>query len=170
MTAFVCNRNFLCSVEDIRNMIKQCTICQQCKQSFYKPVASKSRNYSDDDKKFIALEVQRLYKEGIIESSTSPWRSQVVVTKREQQKKHLAINYIYSEIINRFTQLDAHPFPKVDDIINKIAKYRYFTTTDLKSAYHQIPLREEPEAYITDQRLTLLTTNMKNPLYKGKHI
>ena len=45
-----------------------------------KPVASKSRNYSDDDKKFIASEVQRLYKEGIIEPSTLPWRSQVFVT------------------------------------------------------------------------------------------
>ena len=110
-----------------------------------KPVASKSRNYSDDDKKFIASEVQRLYKEGIIEPLTSPWISQVVVTKTERQKKRLAIDY--SETINRFTQLDAYPFPKVDEIINKIAKYRYFSTIDLKSAYHQIPLREEDRLY-----------------------
>ena len=110
-----------------------------------KPVVSKSRNYSDHDKKFIASEVQHLYKEGIIEPSTLPWRSQVVVTKREQQKKCLAIDY--SETINRFTQLDAYPFPKVDEIINKIAKYRYFSTIDLKSVYRQIPLREEDRPY-----------------------
>ena len=110
-----------------------------------KPVASKSRNYSDDDKKLIASEVQRLYKEGIIEPSTSPWRSQVVVTKRERRKKRLAVDY--NETINRFTQLDAYPFPNVYEIINKIAKYRYFSTIDLKSAYYQIPLREEDHPY-----------------------
>ena len=93
-----------------------------------------------------------------------------MLLQKGNTKRNIYQLIIYSEIINRFTQLDAHPFPKVDDIINKIAKYRYFTTMDLKSAYHQIPLREEPEAYITNQRLTLLTTNMKNPLYKGKHI
>ena len=75
-----------------------------------------------------------------------PWRSQVVDTKREQQKKCLAIDY--SETINRFTQLDAYPFPKVDEIINKIAKYRYFSTINLKSVYHQIPLREEDLKWI----------------------
>ena len=101
-------------------------------------------NY-DWPKKFIASEVQRLYKEGIIEPSTSPWRSQVVVTKRERQKKCLAIDY--NETINRFTQLDVYPFPKDDEIINKIAKYRYFSTIDLKSAYHQIPLRQEDCPY-----------------------
>ena len=58
-----------------------------------KPVASKSRHYSDNDKKFIASEVERLYSEGIIQPSTSPWRSQVVVTKNERSKKRLVIDY-----------------------------------------------------------------------------
>ena len=40
MAAFVCSRNLPFSVEDIRSMIKQCTICQQCKPSFYNPVDS----------------------------------------------------------------------------------------------------------------------------------
>ena len=46
-----------------------------------KPVAAKSRRYSRDDRKFIDSEVRRLLKEGIIEPSTSSWRSQVVVVK-----------------------------------------------------------------------------------------
>ena len=40
MAAFVHSRNLPFSVEDIRSMIKQCAICQQCKPSFYKPVDS----------------------------------------------------------------------------------------------------------------------------------
>ena len=40
MAAFICSRNFSFSVEDIRNLIKQCTICQERKPPFYKPVDS----------------------------------------------------------------------------------------------------------------------------------
>ena len=102
-----------------------------------RPVASKSRRYSDDEKKLIASEVKRLYSEGIIEPSTFPWRSQVVVTKNKHSKKRLVIDY--SEAINRFTELDAYPLPKIDELVNRITKYRYFSAIDLKSAYHQIP-------------------------------
>ena len=38
MTACACSWNHLYLVEDISSMIKQCTICQQCKPPFYKPV------------------------------------------------------------------------------------------------------------------------------------
>ena len=64
-----------------------------------------------------------------------------MLLKGNAKKNRLAIDY--SETINRFTQLDAYPFPKFDEVINKIAKYRYFSTIDLKSAYNQIPLRED---------------------------
>ena len=41
-----------------------------------KPIATKSRRYSEDDKKFIESEFQRMLQEGIIEPSKSPWRAQ----------------------------------------------------------------------------------------------
>ena len=43
--------------------------------------------------------------------------------------------------------MDAYSLPNVDELVNKIAKYKYFSTIDLKSAYHQIPLREEDRPY-----------------------
>ena len=43
-------------------------------------------------------EVERLLKEGIIEPYQSPWQTQVVVTKNENHKKCLAIDY--SQTIN----------------------------------------------------------------------
>ena len=109
------------------------------------PIATKSRRYSNEDQTFIGDEVERLLKEGIIEPSQSPWRAQVVVTKDEHHKKRLAIDY--SQTINRFTQLDAFPLPRISDTINEIAQYRFFSTLDLKSAYHQVPLKEEDKPY-----------------------
>ena len=66
-----------------------------------KPIATKSRRYSADDRHFISSEVQRLLKEGIIEPSNSPWRAQVVVTKTENHKKRLVIDY--SETTSLYT-------------------------------------------------------------------
>ena len=109
------------------------------------PIASKSWKYSQEDSAFIDEEVKRLLKEGIIEPSLSPWRAQVVVTTDENHKKKLAIDY--SQKINRFTLLDAFPWPRISDTVNKIAQYRVFSTIDLRSAYHQVSLKEEDKPY-----------------------
>ena len=96
------------------------------------PVATKSRRFSEEDRAFIQSETQKLLTEGIIEPSTSPWRAQVVVTVNEMHKKRMVIDY--SQTINRFTLLDAYPLPRIDDVVNSVAKYRHFSTIDLKSA------------------------------------
>ena len=40
----------------------------------------------------------------------------------------------YSQTINRYTELDAYPIPRIDDMVSKISKYSVFTTLDLRSA------------------------------------
>ena len=72
-----------------------------------RPIATKSRRYGYEDRKFIDSEVQHLLGEGIIEPSNSPWRAQVVVARNENHKKRMVIDY--SQTINRFTLLDAYP-------------------------------------------------------------
>ena len=42
---------------------------------------------------------------------------------------------------------DGYPLPRIDDTVNKIAQYRVFSTIDLRSAYHQIPIRNEDKPY-----------------------
>ena len=106
------------------------------------PIATKSRCYSKQDLTFIGNEEERLLKEGIIEPSRSP---QVVVTKDENHKKRLAV--AYSQTINRFTQLDAFPLPRISDTINEIVQYKVFSTLYLQSAYHQIPSKEDDQPY-----------------------
>lgn len=110
-----------------------------------KPIATKSRRYSALDQQFITSEINRMLSEGIIEPSTSPWRAQVVVTTNERHKKRLVIDY--SQTINKFTQLNANPLPRIDDLVNKVSQYSYFSTIDLKSAYHQVPLNDKDKFY-----------------------
>ena len=110
-----------------------------------KPVATRSRRFCEADKKFISDEVRRLLKDGIIEKSASPWRAQIVVTKNERHKKRMVIDY--SQTINRFTYLDAHPLPRIDDMAQKVSQYKVFSAVDLKSAYHQVEILEKDRPY-----------------------
>ena len=109
-----------------------------------RPIATKSRRFSAADQKFIEEETRRLLKAGVIEPSNSPWRAQVVVVSN-RTKKRLAIDY--SQTINKYTFLDAYPLPKINEIVNKIARYRFFSTIDLQHAYHQIQIKEADRPY-----------------------
>ena len=63
-------------------------------------------------KKFIETETNSMLKEGIIRPSNSPWKAQVLVTEEDNHKKRMVINF--SQTINRFTELDAYPLPRID--------------------------------------------------------
>ena len=112
-----------------------------------KLIATRSRRYSKDDESFIDSEINRLSKERVLEPSNSPWRAQVVVVKdpTNRHKKRLCVDY--SQTINLFTELDAYPLPRIDTMVNKLSKYKVFSTFDLKSAYQQIPIKDSDKKY-----------------------
>ena len=113
------------------------------------PIAVKSRRYSSEDQMFIKTEIDRLLENGIIEASNSPWRAQVLVHRSENHKTRLVVDY--SRTINQFTELDAYPVPRVDEVIGTMSKYSVFSEEDLLSAYHQIVLPEEDKKYTAFQ-------------------
>lgn len=137
-----------------RNPLKICSVAVACVQpaSLFvnlkadcNPIAIKSQRHSTDDLKFIENEVCQLLRADIIEPSVSPWRAQPLVISSDNHRKRMVIDY--SRTINRFTLLDAYPLPRIEDIVNKVANNKVFSTVDLKSAYHQIPIRDEDKQY-----------------------
>ena len=111
------------------------------------PIATKSREYSAEDQQFIAQEIEHLLSEGIIEPSTSPWRAQIVIVKDElnRHKKRMCVDY--SNTVNLYTNLDAYPLPKIETQISELSRFRVFSTFDMKSAYHQIPIEDDDNPY-----------------------
>lgn len=110
-----------------------------------KPLSNHTRRFCKSDEAFIRKEVHCLLQDGVIEKSNSPWRAQVLVTKDERHKCRMVVDY--SRTINRFTLLDAYPIPRISDLVHKMAKYKYFSKLDLKSAYYQVPLKEDEKLY-----------------------
>ena len=49
--------------------------------------------------------------------------------------------------MNRCLGLFSFPLPRIDDLVNEMAQYPVFSTVDLRSAYHQVPLKDEDKPY-----------------------
>ena len=111
-----------------------------------RPIATKSRQFNAEDRDFITVEITKIQSSGVIRPSHSPWRAQVlVVTNKKSGKRRMCIDY--SQTINLFTDLDAYPLPSIESLVNKLSLHKVFSTFDLKSAYHQIPIRESDKIY-----------------------
>ena len=96
----------------------------------------------------IKAETVRLLQEGRIEPRNSPRRAQPLVVDNGKTKR-MCIDY--SQTINLFPHLDAYPLPSISSIVNQVAKWKYISTLDLKSAYHQIQIRPKDRLYTAFQ-------------------
>ncbi|GFV40071.1 putative retrovirus-related pol polyprotein from transposon opus [Trichonephila clavipes] len=90
-----------------------------------RPLVTKSRRQTVEDNIFMALEVQKLLHGGVVEPSNSPWRAQAFVIRGENHKHRMVVDY--SQIINKYTLLNAYPLPKIEEIIMKISKNKVFS-------------------------------------------
>ena len=113
-----------------------------------KPIAVKSWHFNKEDQFFINKEIRNLFSEGIIKESVSQWRSSLVVIKvpTDCHKKQMRVDY--SQTINQYTELDVYPLPRINKMINELAKYSVFPLFDLKSAKHQVPLKVSHRKFI----------------------
>ncbi|GFW36418.1 retrovirus-related Pol polyprotein from transposon opus [Trichonephila clavipes] len=104
-----------------------------------RPLVIKSRCHTVEDNNFMELEVQKLLQEGVIEPSNSPWRAQTFVSREENHKPRMVVDF--SQTINKYT------LPKIEEAVLKISKNNDFSKIDLQSAYHQIPIQDSKRHY-----------------------
>ena len=77
---------------------------------------------------------------GLIQESTSPWASPVVLAKKKNGEVRFCIDY---RGLNQISRHDVYPVPRVDDALGSLKGARWFSTLDLASAYWQIPMDPE---------------------------
>ena len=121
----------------LRNITRNCKL-----------IAIKTRKFSTSDQALVKAETDRLLNENRIEKSNSPWRAQPLVDNGKG-KRRMRIDY--SRTINLFTELDAYPQPNSDSIVKEVAKWKRISTSDLKSAYHQIKIHPKDLHYAAFQ-------------------
>ena len=117
-----------------------------------KPIATKSRKFNQDNKKFIQEEVRKLISENVNEPLFLPWRARMLVARDGWHKPKIVIDC--SETINI---LYAYSLPNINEQVSKIARSSLFSTLDLKSAYYQVSLCQPDRpftAFETDGKRT----------------
>ena len=100
-----------------------------------------------------ALAVQDMLKQGVIEPSTSPWASPIVLVRKKDGTTRFCVDY---RKLNSVTRKDSYPLPRIDDTLESLAGAKWFSTLDLKSGYWQVELDaqdKEKSAFTTGSGL-----------------
>lgn len=112
------------------------------------PVYTRTYRYPHHFKKDVEDQIQEMIDSGIIKNSNSPYSSPIwVVPKKGDasgiQKIRVVIDY---RKLNDKTVDDKYPIPQMEEILDNLGKSEYFTTLDLKSGFHQIPMDIKSQA------------------------
>lgn len=89
--------------------------------------------------RIINQEIDDMLASGVIEPSKSAWSSPVVMVKKSSGDYRFCIDF---RKVNMVTRRDAYPLPYVSHILDRLSSAKYFSSIDIKSAYHQILLDE----------------------------
>ena len=88
----------------------------------------------------VRTHLQQLYDAGIIRPSHSPYNSNIVLVRKKDGSLRICIDY---RQLNKATIRDAYALPRIDQIFDYLSGAKYFTVLDMKSGYHQVPIKEE---------------------------
>ena len=102
--------------------------------------------------------IKDLEEKGIIRQSSSPWASPIVLVRKKNGKVRPCVDY---RKLNSATIKYAFPLPRIQDCLDAVSGAKYFSTFDLTSGYHQIPVKAQDipkTAFVTKYGLYEFTT------------
>lgn len=113
------------------------------------PVTYRPYRLSLSEREKVNNIINGLLANGIIQESTSEYASPIILVAKKNGDARLCVDY---RALNRKTVKDKFPMPLIDDQIDSLSGQVYFTTLDLTSGYHQIPVADD------SKRLTAFVT------------
>lgn len=95
-------------------------------------------------------EIDKMLQNGIIEPSTSPWASPIVLVTKKDGSVRFCIDY---RRLNAVTHKDSYPLPRIDDSLDALRGSKWFSTLDLQSGFWQVPMKNsdaEKTSFVTN--------------------
>ncbi|XP_064080620.1 uncharacterized protein LOC135197485 [Macrobrachium nipponense] len=87
----------------------------------------------------IQAQVQLQLDMGLIEKSTSPWSSPVVLVPKEEGGDRLCIDF---RKLNAVTQPEPYPLPHIEVCLDSLGQAPFLSKIDLEKGYWQVPLAD----------------------------
>ena len=103
----------------------------------------KQRAYAITGERRAAWEklINQLLEDGKIEPGYGPWSSpSFPVPKKLPGTWRLVVDF---RALNEATETDAHPLPRIEEVLQRQGRFRIWSLVDMKDGYHQIPLKKE---------------------------
>lgn len=129
------------------------TVTHQIDTGAATPLKSRPYRISPAERKTIKENVADMLDKKIIEPSSSPWSSPVILVKKDDGSWRFCVDY---RRLNKVTKKDVYPLPRIDDTLDALQGSSFFSSLDLRSGYWQIPVSEEDKpktAFVTPDGL-----------------
>ena len=84
--------------------------------------------------------VEDMLKKNVVEPSSSPWSSGVVLVKKKDNSTRFCVDY---RKLNSITIKYTYPLPRIDASLDQLSGNTWFSTLDLFSGYWQVELDNE---------------------------
>jgi len=104
------------------------------------PVAIPVRKMSTKQQAIAKEQITELLNAGVVRPSSSPWAAPIHLVKKTTGDWRLCGDY---RGLNNVTVPDAYPLPLLQQFSSTLNNKTVFSTIDLKSAYHQIPVAKD---------------------------
>lgn len=95
--------------------------------------------YTPQHKDEIEKQVTEMWSSGIIQESTSPFASPVLLVKKKDGEWRLCVDY---KRLNAHTVKNSYPMPIIDEITDELSGVAIFSKLDHCLGYHQIRIKE----------------------------
>ena len=103
------------------------------------PVFTPPYRKSQQERQQIKDEVEIMLKLGIIEKSSSPWNSPVIIVPKKDGTRRFVVDF---RNVNSVIKNEIWPMPRIEDILDRLSGSKYFSVLDLTSGYWQIEVEE----------------------------
>eukprot|EP01018_Ginkgo_biloba_P010330 Gb_18703 [translate_table: standard] len=104
------------------------------------PTVVKPYQYSFKKKSKLEKIIEELLEMGVIEESSSPYSTPIVLAQKKDGSFRMCIDY---RALNNITIKNKFPMPRINDLIDELQGAMYFSKIDLKSGHYQIPIEDQ---------------------------
>jgi hypothetical protein len=96
--------------------------------------------FSISEREEIRKIILELLDAGIIRESSSPYASPVLLVRKKEGTYRMCVDF---RELNAHTVKDRYPLPRIDDQLDRLGRGNFFTSLDMASGFHQIPVDSE---------------------------